>query len=75
MNFYDWLTTFWAEKGLEYGETMPNGKGETIQAGDVVQAMINTTPLEQAQIKSALCRIDFHNGDVMDYVRHMAKAL
>ena len=34
-----------------------------------------TTPEEQAGIKDMIVKIDFYNGDVVDYFRHLAQVL
>jgi len=41
----------------------------------VVDAIINTNKEEQNQIKKTLVMIDFKNGDVMHYIKHLAQAI
>lgn len=46
-----------------------------IPVGVLVDAMKATTTTEQAAIKRMIVRIDFVNGDVLHYFRHLAKAI
>lgn len=73
-NFQSWLATFAEEKQLDMSEFV-QGKECMLQVGDVLSAMNSTTSEEQAQIKNTLVMIDFKNGDVMHYVKHLAQAL
>jgi hypothetical protein len=41
----------------------------------VIDAIMTTSVEEQKAIGDVLRRIDFVNGDVCDYLRHLAKAL
>lgn len=41
----------------------------------VVDAIGGTSKDEQAKIKNTLVRIDFNNGDVFHYFRHLAQAI
>lgn len=56
-------------------EFVEAGDGSTLQVGDVCSAIMNAPIVEQAQIKATLVKIDFRNGDVMHFIRHLAKAL
>jgi hypothetical protein len=76
--FAPWFKRFNEEKGID-GETAiqvegPSGINHmTIQ--NVFNAILNTSAGEQAAIKEMLIRIDFNNGDVVDYYKHLAKAI
>lgn len=72
--FSKWLATFVEEKGLDLSEYV-QGKNITLQVGDVLSAMNSAPESEQAQIKKTLVMIDFKNGDVMHFIRHIAQAL
>lgn len=41
----------------------------------VVEHMVNCGTREAAAIRDTLVRIDFHNGDVNHYLKHLAGAL
>ena len=41
----------------------------------VIEAIKDAPPIEQAAICATLTKIDFLNGDVMDYLHHLAKGL
>jgi len=78
MKFDKWLDRFISEKGLDL-ETMI--QVETPQnwhlmpLGVLVQ-YIKSAPLHEKQaIQNMLVRIDFRNGDVMHYFRHLAQGL
>jgi len=79
MNFTKWLRTFVSEKGLDTEQVFevmgPEWGLNSIPLGVVLEHIEITTPAEQAAIKSTLVKIDFCNGDVMHYFRHLAQAL
>lgn len=70
-NFYKWFTTFIEEKGIDMAEPLRDG----VQVGDVCQAIVNAPASEQNGIKAMIVKIDFVNGDVVDYFRHLSNAL
>ena len=77
-NFNNWLDTFLTEKGTDL-ETVFEIEGEWgvnfIAAGVVVEHIKMTTDAEQASIKTVIVKIDFQNGDVLDFFRHLAQAI
>lgn len=78
MTFSKWIETFLSEKGID-GEQMlvvdgPSGEN-TIPVGCLVEMMKQAPKHEQAGIKSMIVKIDFRNGDVLDYFKHLAKAV
>ena len=78
ISFNNWLDTFIEEKGIALDDIFTieeNGKQHIFEIGNIVENIKATTPKEQAEIKDMIVRIDFHNGDVIDYFKHLAKAL
>lgn len=78
MTFNKWLETFVLEKGID-GEQMlvvegPSGENH-IPVACLVDLMKQAPTPEQTGIKAMLVKIDFLNGDVLDYFRHLAKAV
>ena len=77
--FNRWFETFLDEKGidLEEGFTVNGPSGPNhMQYVHVVQTIVEHAPAsEQRAIKTALVRIDFQNGDVRHYLRHLAQAI
>lgn len=76
--FNKWLDTFIEEKGIDL-EQVIEIKTETnthyFEVGNIIANIKATTPEEQAGIKDMIVKIDFYNGDVVDYFRHLAQAL
>jgi hypothetical protein len=77
--FGRWLDTFLSEKGIGLDEVLevdgPSGTN-WMPVGVLASIMKDEAPAaEQAGIKSMLVRIDFRNGDVRDYLRHLARAV
>jgi hypothetical protein len=78
MHFAKWLDTLVEEKGIdpEMLIEVEGPSGANIMPLEVVlDAMKATTPSEQAAIKTMIVRIDFANGDVVDYLKHLAQAI
>lgn len=78
MTFTKWLDTFLSEKGidLDHPITVEGKSGPNyMEVSHVVAAMKATSAAEQAQIKTTLVMIDFRNGDVMHFIKHLAKAI
>jgi len=77
--FCQWLDTFVSEKGIDIEQVIevegPNWGTNSIPVGVVIEHMKITTDAEQAQIKDILVKIDFRNGDVMHFIKHLAKAI
>ena len=78
MTFKNWRDTFIKEKGLDTGLTLladgPSGVNH-IPCQVVVEHMYVAPKHEQEQIKNVIVQIDFANGDVMDFFKHLAKAI
>jgi hypothetical protein len=79
MTFNQWLDTFIEEKGIDTNHTFEvegNEYGTNLIPVGVVIEHIKIAPKhEKDQIKNILVKIDFHNGDVLDFLNHLAKAL
>ena len=46
-----------------------------MSVGVVVEHILIAPKSEQAAIKNVLVKIDFNNGDILDFFKHLAKAL
>jgi hypothetical protein len=78
MTFTKWLETFVAEKGLDTDQVFAvEGKSGTnhIPLECVLDAIKSAPAHEQAGIKSMVVKIDFRNGDVCHYFKHLAQAI
>lgn len=77
-SFNKWLDTFIEEKGISLEDTFSLEEDENFhifEVGNVIENIKLAPPEEQAQIKDMLVKIDFNNGSVLDYLRHLAQAL
>lgn len=74
-----WLETFLEEKGIDLDtEIVVQGEvyGDNYMTVEVIVEHIKIAPKhEQDAIKNTLIKIDFHNGDVMHFFNHLAKAI
>lgn len=79
MNFNLWLHTFIEEKEIDQEETFTlkdtKGMEHTMPYGVVVEHIKIATEEEQKEIKEILVMIDFHNGDVLHFLRYLAQAI
>lgn len=80
MNDYmkEYLYTLVEEKGLDLNDTFSlkaDGNLNIFEYGVVVEAILSTTEIEQQAIFRKLLMIDFNNGDITHYFRHLAQAL
>ena len=77
MKFSKWLDTLVSEKNIDLEETFTIEKTQTnfMNYAVVVEAIKNTCKEEQKAIKNMLVKIDFLNGDIKDYFRHLAVAI
>lgn len=77
-SFNNWLDTFIEEKEIDLNETFTiesNGQAHIFEIGNIIENIKATSSNEQNAIKDMIVKIDFHNGDVVDYFKHLAKAL
>jgi hypothetical protein len=77
-SFGRWLDTFLEEKGIDLEETFevegPSG-ANFIPVGCIVELAKSAPSSEQAGIKGMLVRIDFANGNVRHFLKHLAGAV
>lgn len=78
MTFSNWLDTFVSEKGIDPEQVLrvdgPSGSN-SIPVACLIDMMKQAPAHEQRGIKDMIVRIDFRNGDVLDYFRHLAHAV
>jgi len=78
MTFDKWLDTLIEEKGYDTEhrfEVQGESGSNSIPLGCVAEAMKTAPATEQKAIKNMLVKIDFKNGDCLDYFRHLAWAI
>lgn len=77
--FNEWLDTFVEEKGIDLEQSFtvegPVYGENIIPYGVIVEHIKATSPEEQKKIKDIIVRIDFMNGDVLHFFRHLGKAI
>ena len=77
--FSAWLDLLIAEKGVDLEATFTfidfRGEYNIMPYGVVVEAMHSAPLHEQAIIKGTVVKIDFANGDILHYLRHLGTAL
>jgi len=77
--FARWLDTFLSEKGIDLEDRFtvqgPEWGENNMAYQNVVDVMKQAPAHEQAAIKNMLVKIDFRNGDVRHYLRHLAQAI
>jgi len=74
----NFFTTFFNEKNLDfqyYTVHSPNGTPNIIPSTVVIEAIKHTKGEEAAKIKDMLIKIDFFNGNIHNYLQHLAQAL
>ena len=74
----NYLETLISEKGLDLEGTIIEVEGQDwglniIELGAVVDYIMASGTANQAKVKDTLVKIDFHNGDVMHFFKHVAK--
>ena len=77
-SFNKWLDTFVEEKGIDLGQILEiktENNTHYFEVGNIIENIKATTPEEQEEIKNMIVKIDFYNGDVVDYFKHLAQAL
>ena len=78
MNFSKWIDTLLDEKGIDSEERIevegPSGTN-SIPVGMLVDMMKSAPKHERDAIKTMIVRIDFVNGNILDYFRHLAQAV
>lgn len=78
MNFKNWIETLVEEKNIDL-ETIIEAEGNSginfIPFSVLLDAMSKANPDHQKEMKKTLVMIDFKNGDIMHYFKHLAKAI
>lgn len=78
MTFSKWLDTFLSEKGIDLEQVVlvqgPSGENR-IPVGCIADMMKQAPRQERDNIKNTLVKIDFLNGDVLHYFKHLAQAI
>lgn len=81
MNFEEWLDTFLKEKGIDKEQFLEIETDDPVFGNHImplavlIEAILATNKQEQEQIKNCLVKIDFMNGDVIHFFKHIAKAI
>jgi hypothetical protein len=77
--FDTWLDTLIEEKGIDTESIEFEIEGESglniIPLGVVIEHIKITTKEEQKKIKDILVMIDFKNGDICHFFKHLAQAI
>lgn len=76
--FEKWFDTFIEEKGIDINDTFSiesNNNTHIFEVGNIIENIKIAPTNEQAKIKDMLVKIDFNNGSVIDYFKHLAQAL
>jgi|TARA_R110001632_G_scaffold17376_3_gene55124 hypothetical protein len=76
--FNNWLDTFLSEKGIDLDQPI-NVEGESglnfMTVENIVEFMKVTSAGEQKAIKNTFVMIDFKNGDVLHFIKHLAQGV
>lgn len=76
--FQKWIDTFFEEKNIDL-ETIIEIPGESgvnlIPVKCVLDTIKSTSKKEQKEIKKIFVMIDFKNGDILHFVKHLAQAI
>ena len=78
MNFNKWLDTLIEEKEIDLRDHFEIEKDEQLHIFDygyIVEAIKLAPTHEKKAIQNMIVRIDFANGDITHYFRHLAQAL
>jgi len=73
-----YLETFFEEKQLPYAYwelIADTGTPHLIDSNVVIEHIAMASVAEQNKIADVIRKIDFHNGDVNDFLKHLAGAL
>ena len=73
-----YLTILFSEKGISLDTSIEvNGNSGTnyMTVETVLENILITTKEERKQIKDILVKIDFANGDILHFIKHLSKAI
>ena len=76
--FNKWIDTFIEEIGIDLQkviEIKTEKNTHYFEIGNIVENIKATTLEEQSTIKNTIAKIDFYNGDILDYFKFLAKIL
>ena len=78
MVFNKWLDTFIEEKGIDLEDTFelqgPSGTN-LMSYGVIIEHIKLTQGEEQKMIKDMIVKIDFKNGDIKHFLRHLGQGI
>ena len=77
-NATKYLKTFFAEKNLanvSFEVASPNGTMNFMETQMVIDTIMQAPQNEQKAIGDNIRRLDFHNANILDYIKHLGKAL
>lgn len=78
MNFNEWLDIFLEEKEIDledFFEIETDFALNLIQVGALVEHLKIAPPEEQTAIQHMLIKLDFFHADILDFFKHLAKAI
>jgi hypothetical protein len=78
VNFKTWINTFVDESDLDLNacfEVEGDSGTNYFTYGVIIEHMLIATSQEQSQIKDTIVKIDFCNGDVLHFLRHLGQAI
>jgi hypothetical protein len=77
-NFKKWLDTFIKEKHLPMEDIFEINKGGNLNIMSyktIYEHILITTKEEQQKIKDTIVKIDFLNGNVLNFFKHLGNAI
>lgn len=79
MSFDKWLDTYVEEANLDTEQIIYEGddnKGvlHIMELGSVIDVIKSASSTEKAKIKNTIVKIDFMNGNVLDFFKYLAGA-
>jgi len=77
-NFKQWLDTFISEKNLPMENTFTIEKNNNLNImtyKTIYEHMLIANDQEQKKIKDTIVKIDFLNGNVLDFFKHLGNAI
>jgi len=75
----DFITTYFKEADVDtertYEVESENGTVNFIKAGNVIETIKQTSGRERKEIENIIRKIDFKNGDIHHFLKHLAGAM
>jgi hypothetical protein len=77
-SFGKWLDTYVEEAELDKEQTIYEGEDNggllhVVDLGFIIEAIKTASPTEKEKIKKTIVRIDFLNGDAIDFFKYLAE--